>query len=203
MQKRRSLATDEQTEDEGRCTHRGALASRASALWPGHCPQSSTSHIPRSPLPLLRSLATLIRMYDHPVQWYDHRAVKLHRGRHLPHFEQVDTIQFITFRLADSIPADRLNIWIARRLAVRESTAAHHRASGISIWIVSIGVLLTKCCTQSWTTTSMRGMESFPWRLPGSLSQWRLIPTMVWGARGCRARWGWMSYLAPLLMALV
>ena len=46
-------------------------------------------------------------MEDQETLFYDPRAVKQVYRRHLPHWNQSGKIYFVTFRLADSIPASR------------------------------------------------------------------------------------------------
>lgn len=46
-------------------------------------------------------------MVDDEIQFYDPQGRKRVYWRHLPHWDQVGRIYFVTFRLADSIPAAR------------------------------------------------------------------------------------------------
>ncbi len=46
-----------------------------------------------------------------PPQWFDWASACNEAGRHLPHVSQRGCIYFITFRLADSIPVERLKAW--------------------------------------------------------------------------------------------
>jgi len=53
------------------------------------------------------STATMVGMADEEISFYDPRAKKEVYRRHLPHWSQAGRIYFVTFRLADSIPAAR------------------------------------------------------------------------------------------------
>jgi len=50
---------------------------------------------------------TILRMVDEEILFYDPEGQKEIYQRHLPHWNQVGRIYFVTFRLADSIPAER------------------------------------------------------------------------------------------------
>src|SRR5688572_24511134 len=45
-----------------------------------------------------------------------------HRGGNLPHWRQDGVTYFVTFRLADSIPQEKMNLWFAER---RDWLATH------------------------------------------------------------------------------
>lgn len=52
---------------------------------------------------------------DYPMDYRD-PSNEIHRyGRDLPHWEQEESMQFVTFRLRDSLPASRVGQWKEER----------------------------------------------------------------------------------------
>jgi len=50
-------------------------------------------------------------MREEPIQWLDWDAVRWDRGKNLPHLQQRRAVYFITFRLWDSLPQEKLAQW--------------------------------------------------------------------------------------------
>ncbi|MEO0452611.1 MAG: leucine--tRNA ligase [Verrucomicrobiota bacterium] len=74
------------------------------------------------------------------------QPVETHRPRHLPHWQQEASTLFVTWRLADSLPQEKLNSWYAERQAWMklhpepwdiETEDAYHRkfSSKIDQWL--------------------------------------------------------------------
>lgn len=52
-------------------------------------------------------------MESEPIHWLDWDAVHWERGKNLPHLQQRGAVYFITFRLGDALPQDKLAQWKA------------------------------------------------------------------------------------------
>jgi REP element-mobilizing transposase RayT len=59
-------------------------------------------------------------MEEEMMLFYDRQAPKVVHQRHLPHWNQAGRMYFVTFRLADSIPADRAAALRRERMAWRK-----------------------------------------------------------------------------------
>ena len=62
------------------------------------------------------------------LHFFDPRASLAHGKNRLPHWDQSSATFFVTFRLADSIPAEKLTRWRSERAAWLASTPPPHTA---------------------------------------------------------------------------
>jgi REP element-mobilizing transposase RayT len=68
-------------------------------------------------------------MEEEMMLFYDHQAPKVVHQRHLPHWNQAGRMYFVTFRLADSIPAHRAAALRRERWAWRKKHSEPYSAA--------------------------------------------------------------------------
>jgi len=124
-------------------------------------------------------------MEDGEIQFYDANARKEVYRRHLPHWNQAGRIYFVTFRLADSIPASRAAELRRERQSWREThpeplTGAQWHEYHV-LFSARIEQWLDQCsgacllADPSCSETVINAMESFDGQRY-SLDQWVVMP---------------------------